>query len=378
MFLAFVVLRVAFVQAFATKDPARVEAIWPAHPTVMLEAGLAEIGELAAAGKPIDKQLVDRLVSTSARAPLAPEPFLVRGVDAQVAGDQQRALRAFLAARQRNPRDVATRYFLSDLYLKAGLTGPGLSEVSTLARLVPDSRSKIAPYLAAYAQTPSAAPQVKEVLKAHPQLESALLNDLASDASKAGLVLYLWSGQRSDEPPPWQGRLLTSLVDAGRYQDARSAWARFTGASASSDQAFDTNFSANVMPPFGWKLESGKAGVAETLGQGRLHVLYYGRDDLVLASQLMTLPPGRYRLSMEIAAGASPAKSLGWKVQCLPGRAVIASLPLNAPGVVSAAFAVPAGGCNAQRLELTGTAPDFPAQAEATIGKLRLAPEAGR
>ena len=98
------------------------------------------------------------MLSASAKAPLAPEPFLVRGVQAQLSGEQQLALRSFLAARQRNPRGIAARYFLADHYLKVGETGPGLNEISALARLVPQSLPTVAPYLAAYAKTPSAAP----------------------------------------------------------------------------------------------------------------------------------------------------------------------------------------------------------------------------
>ncbi|HYC94551.1 MAG TPA: hypothetical protein VEB39_02505, partial [Sphingomicrobium sp.] len=323
--LAFIVVRVAAVQAFAARNIGKAAAIWPGHPTVLLESGLAEVGEMAAAGRPVDKALVNRLVSASAKAPLAPEPFLVRGVEADLAGDQPLALRAFLAARQRNPRAIAPRYFLADHYLKAGRTGPGLTEISALARLVPQSLPKVAPFLAAYAKTPSAAPQVKAMLEAHPQLELALLNELAGDADNSGLVLDLWSGRGGEEAKPWQGRLLNGLIEAGRFYEARTAWARFTGISAERDRIFDTEFSAQALPPFGWKLASGPSGIAEPQGGGRLHALFYGRDDLVLASQLLILAPGRYQLSMEVKAGSPPPKSLAWTMRCLPASNQIAS-----------------------------------------------------
>ena len=83
--LAFIVLRAAAVEAFAGKDPGKAASIWPGHPAVALELGLARVGELAATGQPVDRGLVVELVSVSAKAPLAPEPFLVRGVEAQLA-----------------------------------------------------------------------------------------------------------------------------------------------------------------------------------------------------------------------------------------------------------------------------------------------------
>ena len=377
LLLAFLVVRVSFVQAFAKKDPATAAAIWPAHPAVMLETGLAEVGDMAAAGRPVDKAIVDRLLDVSSKDPLAPEPFLVRGVEAQLAGDNRLALNSFLAARDRNPRAVAARYFLADHYLKAGQTGRGLVEISALARLVPASLTKVAPYLAAYAKTPSSAPQVKEMLKTHPQLEYVLFNELAVDARNANLVLYLWSGRGSDEAKIWQVRLLEGLVAAGRFNEARAAWARFTGISA-RDGLFDPEFAARAQPPFGWMLASGPSGIAEPQDGGKLHILYYGRDDLALASQLMTLQPGRYRLSMDVQMGQPPSKSLSWTVRCQPGPNSIASLVLDRSASVAVSFVVPTGGCPAQLLQLAGDAPEFPERAELTIGRLRLQRDSGQ
>ena len=372
LLLAFLVVRVAFVDAFVAKEPARAATIWPAHPMVLLETGLVEVGDTAAAGRPVDKALIDRLKAASAKAPLAPEPFLVRGVEAQLAGDNRLALNAFLAARQRNPRAVAARYFLADLYLKTGQTGRGLTEISALARLVPESLSKVAPHLAAYAKRPSVAPQVREMLRDDPRLEYALLSNLASDANNARLVTYLWSGRGGDDAKIWQRSLLDSLVAAGRFDEARAAWTRFTGQSAAQNGLFDPQFAAGSLPPFGWTLESGPSGIAESQEGGRLHVLYYGRDDLILASQILTLRPGRYRLSMNVTISPPPSKSLSWAVRCLPGSNPIASILLDRSGSVAAAFVVPAGGCPAQRLELFGDAPEFPERAEITIGRLKL------
>lgn len=378
LLLAFLIVRVAFVETYSKSAPARAAAIWPDHPEVVLESGLSQVGDTAAAGRPVDRALVDRLVSVSSRAPLAPEPFLVRGVDAQLAGDQSLALRSFLAARQRNPRAIAPRYFLADLYLKSGKSGPGLEEISALARLVPQSLPQVAPYLAAYAREPSAAPRVKAMLKTQPELERVLLNELAADAANAGLVFNLWSGRGGEEAKPWQARLMTNLVEAGRFSEARTAWARFTGISVEHGQLFDPEFATQAPPPFGWMLASGSSGVAERQEGGQLHALFYGREDLVLASQLLTLPPGRYRLAMDVKTASPESKSMSWSVRCLPSADPIGAAPLARPGPLAIDFSVPSGGCPAQRLELAGNAPEFPERAEATIGRLQLRRSTGR
>ena len=372
LLVAAAVVGAAVVQAFAARDPGKAAAIWPDHPTILLESGLSQVGETAAAGRPVDRALVDRLVSAFAKAPLAPQPFLVRGVEAQVAGDRALAERAYLAARQRDPRGVAPRYFLADLYLKSGRADLGLTEIGALARLVPQSLPGVAPYLAAYARTPSASPKVKRMLESHPQLEQVLLSELANDPDNAELIISLWSGRGGEEARPWQGRLLNQLVEAGRFNEARVVWARFTGISAERDQLFDPEFLATALPPFGWTLTSGASGIAEPEAGGRLHALYYGRDDLTLAAQLMTLPPGRYRLSMDIAKVTPESKSLSWTVHCLPASRRIASVRLDRSGPVEALLAIPSAGCPAQRLELSGRASEFPDRADIRISRLRL------
>lgn len=371
LFLSFLVLREALVTAYAGRDPARAAMLWPSHPSVALESGLAQIGEAAAAGRPPDPALVERLLAISAKAPLAPEPFLVRGVQARVAGDEAGAGRAFLAARERNPRLVAARYFLADHYLRTGDTVDGLAEIAALARLVPGSLSQVAPHLASYARTPGVAPQVKALVRENPELETALLITLAGDARDSELALYLWSGRTAQGSKQWQERMLQSLVKSGRFFEAAAAWSRFSGGLAAGQ--VDPDFRTDRLAPFGWILASDASGVAEPQGQGRIHLLYYGREDKVLAGQLLMLEPGRYRLSMRVSGATPTAESLAWTIRCLPSAAELASLPLDQRGgALSASFAVPAAGCRAQRLELRGTAPEFAEQAEATIANLRL------
>ena len=372
--IAFFIVRLALVQS----DPSRLIDIWPGHPAATLESGLSDVGMNAAAGEPVDPALVRRLLEASAKAPLSPEPFLVRGVQAQVAGDHQLALRAFQAARERNPRNVAARYFLANHYLDKGKVVAGLAEVSVLARLVPQSLPSVAPFLATFARSPGAAPQMKALLRTHPQLESPLLNALAGDAANAGLMLTLWSGRGGEEADLWQSRLLNQLVQSGDYVAAHDAWARFAGRTDGRRPLVDPDFSNQKLAPFGWTLASGPAGVAEAEAAGRLHILFYGRDDLVLASQLLTLAPGRYKLSVRSEGTPTPARMLAWVVKCLPSSNQIALIPIGGTAEVSGTIQVPPANCGAQQLELAAVASEVAQQADVTIGQLKLVRESVR
>ena len=106
-------------------------------------------------------------------------------------------------------------------------------------------------------------------------------------------------------------------------------------------------------------------------GEGGLSVLYYGRAKAVLASQLLLLPPGNYRLAMTVTAGDGGQGALHWLVRCAKPDKPLLDLPLRA-GAVAADFAVPAG-CEAQWLRLQAMPTDSPQTTEVKIHDLRLA-----
>jgi hypothetical protein len=375
LILVVLILRNALVAFYLSSEPDKASRAWSGHPAAIMESGLAEIGRQAANGQAIDPALVAHLLEAYRKSPLSPEPFMVRGVQAQTAGNQVLAGRAFIAARDRDPRERGARYFLADHYLRAGNSRDGLSEISALIRLVPASLPQVVPYLAAYARQPGAAPQVRETIRNHALIETELLNKLAAEPGNLKLIMYLWSGKGGENGRRWQAPLLNSLVAAGHFDEARNSWVRFTGISPPRDQLFDREFAMVAPPPFGWTLVSGSAGVAEPQPGGKLHLIYYGRHDLVLASQLLSLTPGKYRFAMKVAGASKAARALSWSIRCLPSKSELAAIPLDrtqSDGMVASTFQVPEAGCDGQSLELAARAPEIPEQAELTVSQLNL------
>lgn len=261
-------------------------------------------------------------------------------------------------------------YFLADHYLRTGQVAAGLAEISALTGLVPRSVGQVAPYLAAYARSPGGAEQVKALIRRNPTLEPVLLSALSADAGDADLALSLWSGRGDAGARRWQERMLNTLVRAGRFGEARDAWVRFTHSPVGSSELVDSQFRPDGLPPFAWAFASGRGGVAEPQGEGRLHAIFYGRDQAVLASQLLMLEPGRYRLTMRISGASPSADSLSWSIRCVPSP-VVAEKNAGRSGALALDFTVPIG-CAAQNLELNGRPTDIPEQAELTISELRL------
>lgn len=370
------VVRTAYVASYAKSEPTKAAVLWPSHPDVLFNLALGQIAQAAAAGQQVPRDRIEAIYRASAYSPLTPEPFLVRGVDAQVAGDQRLAGTAFEAARERDPRSLAVHYFLADHYLKTNQPDAGLAELATLTRLVPNGIASVAPYYAAYAKSPGGAERVKAMLRRQPEFEPEVMAVLAQDAANADLVLALarQPASPSGDPPVWHGKLVESLVAAGQYAKAREVWASLSGLEGESGQGlFDPEFAGSkAPPPFNWTLLSNASGLAEGQEGGRLHVIYYGRDNVALVSQTQTLAPGRYRLGFQIQGGSPGLASLAWKLSCLPSKQAVLTLPLSAPGKTVAGDFNIGSGCPAQLLELSGSPPDFPQTIDVTIKGLSL------
>lgn len=374
-----VLLAVGAVRAMTFDAPAnhQLRALAPtfgSHPDAMVNRAMAEIGTAAARGAAVPSSARQAMIEVSRKAPLAPDPFLVEGTIAEISGDSPRAERLFLAARTRNPRSQGARYFLADRYFKTNRILPGLIEMGALARLSQKASQPLIPALAAYARSPGAIAELRRFFKLSPAVRDSTLTLLAEDAANAPLVLALAPEPRPGAPKAdWQGRMIHSLVAAGDYAGADALWSRISGV-ANRGLLFNPQFrESSAPPPFNWQFSSGASGVAEPSGSGGLDVIYYGRDEVALASQLLRLTPGRYRLAMRVE-GPSLGSDLAWGIACVPGNGALLRLPINTTdkGAVAGAFAVPAASCPAQALELRGRPGDSSETAQLTIFDLKL------
>jgi hypothetical protein len=108
------VVRNAAVLAWSESDPTLASKYWGAHPAVEAAKSMTEIAEAARARGAVPPSAFSMMSDAATKEPLAPEPFLVRGVQAQLRGDGATAQRAFEAAQWRDPRSLAAAYFLAD------------------------------------------------------------------------------------------------------------------------------------------------------------------------------------------------------------------------------------------------------------------------
>lgn len=364
------IVRNAVVASEATRNPQRAARVWSGNPAIETSRAMAAIAQAAREGRQVPASAFAAMRLASVREPLAPEPFLVRGVQAELSGDPRTAERAFQAAQWRDPRSLSAAYFLADAYLRAGDVSRGLPQVAALARLAPGGTSAVAPYLAAYARSPRNWPALRSLFQAHPEMAGPALTELAKTASSASAVLALADLRQKAGDAPWLAPLLNSLTVAGDYGRAQAIWARATGVRP-GPYLYDASFSDKTSPPpFNWSLTSSAVGLAERQVGGRLHVVFYGRDDGILATQLLLLQPGRYRLSMQLTGDAARARSLNWSIWCDKAAEPISSVTIDA-AARGWQFTVPQG-CRGQWLRLSGAAGELPQQVDVTIAGLKL------
>ena len=89
-------IRTAVVAAYPDQVPILAESLWSGHPEVLREISMAEVGEAAARGGAPSVETLDLLHELAEKAPLAPEPFLVRGAIADREGQHRSAERLLL------------------------------------------------------------------------------------------------------------------------------------------------------------------------------------------------------------------------------------------------------------------------------------------
>jgi hypothetical protein len=354
----------------------------PRDPRVPIRMAMIEFQAAGGRVRPQTRQAVtDALV----RAPLADEPIFLAAMDSLIDGDEAKADRLLGEARRRNPRLRYTRLILLDRYLRTGKIDKATGEMTALTNLIPNAGKVLTGELARLVQAPATTGALIQALRRNPAPRDSLLEHLADSGSDPNLILRI--ARQVPAPigstpgnPAWQSKLVNSLVAKGKIDGAYQLWRSFSSPRAPVKKMGIYDPEMRGLPgmgPFNWHFPATSEGAAERTASG-LQVEFYGRDNAELAGQLLTLPPGRYRLSV-IADGAADGESskLSWKVECLQSKALIGELLLTkvtySPRRFGGEFAVPPQGCSAQWLRLVGTSSEFAKAQNVTLRGVTLA-----
>jgi hypothetical protein len=383
--LAWLVVRTSAVDALIRRNPIAAAAISPDNPRVKIALAMLEF---KLNGGRVNEASRRGAFSALSKSPLAEDPFMLAGIDALAKGDEQKGEALLAETRRRDPRARTARLILLDRYLRSGRTQEAAVEIAVINRLVARAAEVLVPELVRMISDPATGDALISLLREDRALRNEVLNRLATAGADPDLIMRVarrTGVERGNAPvPAWQPALLTKMVEKGDVKRASELWRSFAGIGGadSSSAPYDGSFRGLPGPaPFNWQLNSSGAGVAERTPAHSLDVEYYGRERADLASQLVMLVPGRYRLTFRAQGDASGQGSrLAWIVACSgPATAELLEAPLqrvnSSPKMMAAAFTVPASGCPAQWLRLTGIPDEFPTGQSATIADVRIRPE---
>lgn len=376
--LAAVVVKVDAPDAFSAY-PAALAALAPNDPERVFESAATEV---ATAPKSISAASLSGVRNAAKEVPLSAEPFFVAGADALFRGETTKGETLLKEARRRNPRHRMARLLLLQEDLRALRVLEATSELKILTRLVPQVTTMIVPALAKLAEDAQTRRAVADALRGDPLLNHVLLQ-LAQSGAEPGVVLELARGApavNGPDVPDWRNALVTQFVERKQYDQAFRLWTAFNKAPAipAGQWIFNPRFERRSEPaPFNWLLSANSVGAAEIQRRGGLSVEYFGRESGDLASQLLLLAPGRYRLQFRVEGNADGQGSLLlWSVTCADAGTRLVELPLKGISYTAATkafdFTVPAQDCGAQMLRLEGRAGEFPATQAIVVPALAL------
>lgn len=313
----------------------------------------------------VSPQLAQRARVAGSRDLLAYEPYLLAGASAfptERSAGTVPAADLLREALRRNPRSAQARALLLRRALLIGDMRGAIGQIAMLDRLDRDYAIALLGGLGRGLTTNAQIDDVNRELSGNPELYREVVRGFTAVAKPAPLVAHLAGGVRGAalRDTAVTGPLVDRLVELGEIDAARALWLRtggnHVGAALLTDPAFAL---VDGHPPFAWKYAQTDSGVAERQRQGGgVFVDYYGRDAGSLLRQLVTLDPGRYRLTLTWEPLGRTPGTLAAKVSCASRTGGLAQAPLQAGPAAGGRklaldFTVPSG-CRGQWIEVAG------------------------
>lgn len=252
-----------------------------------------------------------------------------------------------------------------------------MQRADTMMRMHMQTIESLAPLVAQMLEKPGLGREVPamvyDALARAPPWRDRFLRQLLSVMTDARTPLRLFVALQTTEYPPTADELRTYvdfLVEKGFYDLAYYTWLQFlpperlAGVNLLSNGSFE-NRPTGV--PFDWKLPiKGTAAVSiarrvdRPLARALVINLGHGRVELGRISQLVRLPPGRYRVTGEAMGEVHGARGLRWHIACARGQHSMQPLGesemlignIEAWKAFSFPVTVPKTGCAAQWLWL--------------------------
>ena len=350
----------------ARSDPRAAAALAPYDARAAVAAAQAEV----AAGGNVASPEVRRLTMTAlARDPTLTPAIEMRALQAEAEHDAARELRLFQLSAAISRRSLPTRLWLIQRSVDRGDVAGALENFDIALRTSMAAPDVLYPVLATASSDPGLAAPIARILDRPEEWRAGFLHYAITEAHAApgvAAVMLRMRDRRFIIDEQIDQSLIGELLSEREFplaRQVRDAFSPSPGPGLVADPRFAD---ARMTYPFGWQLiQSGTSGVERVREHGRTALEYQVTPGGggPAATQLLTLAPGDYRLSVTTARPASdPVSQPFWTVTCGDeggGQLALLDQPAIAGASAGADFTVPAG-CTGQWLALSLRSSDDP------------------
>jgi len=292
------------------------------------EAKAAGIGEHRGEIEGLRKEIRRLAIQTIANDPLEAEAFRLLAETT----DSPNGVRVLMqeALKRSRRHSIALLWLLNDRYYHKDFRA-ALDHANMLLRTHPELSNYVLNYVALIAETPEGSPLLVLELAKAPPWRAGFLGALPQLVKQPDTPLKLMVALREAGKPPANKELapyLNFLISKNSFEAAYNSWLQFLPESEQDRLGLLTHPNFEQDPTglaFDWQIAQGINSVAEflTIGAERqraLHVSFSGgRVRFPEVSQIVILPPGKYRLEGKLRGSIVAKRGLRWQFRCTNG-----------------------------------------------------------
>ncbi len=355
--LATLTVRTGLAQWIGLSDPVGAAGLAPHDARIAIAAAQAALGSGAKADSPQVRTLVDNALARDVTQPGALE---LKAVQADLAGQKAHEARLFALSDALSRRSLPTRLWLIQHAVDQGDVPGALADFDIALRTSSNAPKVLFPVLARATRDPHLTTPIARLLDRPDDWRLMFLNYAVTQAHAGpgmSAVVLKMRDRRVITDSQVDQTLVAELVAEQQFALARRVREAFRR--TSPDLVQDADFSrADLDYPFGWRLtQAGDVGAQRVRveGQTGLNLRASPSGSGPVATQLLTLAPGTYRLWTQTGVAlADPAALPFWTLTCAQaggGQIALLDQPAQARQAAAIAVTVPTD-CPAQWLSL--------------------------
>ena len=373
------------------KNPEAALALMPGDSIALA----ARADQLLAANQTRPNPQVQRLATRALKEQaMNAKAIRILGYVAEAKGDRPLALAFMQLAERLSRREPGAQLWLIEYHAQANNTTKTLKHYDILLKTKPDTQTLLFPRLSnAIADAPIRTALLPYVRKDVPWTSSFLWHAINTDKNLSNIVdLIIENGGFPKNKPgdnssrEQEKRLIGRLVSENRFADARRIFALVPGANPAllTNAGFEKHDRDGRFGAMGWQImddpNAGSGfGDGKGLGKGQgkptLSIFANSATTRVVASKLLYLAPGSYRVDVKFAQferGDDGYVKLQMRCPAMGGGAPLWTFNVD-PKRGQGQFEVPAS-CPAQFLDIIGSGGEGRLGLEAVIGSVVIAP----